>query len=221
MKCSPTKVHFYFFIIVLGLTLAVPTPIMQAKEEKAAADNKAATEKKPEKKASASNEKPPAPVIEGPDAANALGTSAPTRYVHQWLPMPQVVATNLNTLETLILRPRPGRMMVVFFLASWCEPCQNLAAALQSLTRSLAQLPIDTYFVFAHDTVDDAKGFITEHSIQEGYLAELDTLKNYNNPELPTVYIADRQGWLLTRFLKATPQNVAEVKRILQLLTAF
>lgn len=159
--------------------------------------------------------------VEGPDAKNALGTESPTRYVHQWLPMPKVVATNLKTLETETLSARKGRVMMVFFVASWCEPCQNISTNLTNLTKRFSRLPVDFYFVFSHDTLDDAKGFMTEHKISEGYLAEFATLKNYNNPELPSVYMSDRQGWLLTRKLKASPKDLQDLQETLQLLTAF
>lgn len=184
------------------------------------ANAKQEPEKKEEKKPPP-EEKPKAPVIEGPDAKNALGISAPTRYVHQWIPMPKLFVTDIKTLEPVVKTPSNGNMMVVFFLASWCEPCQNLSSKMVSLTQSLSRLPIDFYFVFAHDTIDDAKGFMAEHHMSQGYLAELDTLKNYNNPELPTIYISDRDGWLLTRYLKFTEQNLDEVKGILRLLTTF
>lgn len=179
-------------------------------------------DKKNESKKSTSKEdlKTP-PVVEGPDAKNALATTAPVRYVHQWLPMPKIIATPIDSLNTLTLTPKAGRMMVVFFLASWCEPCQDLTGKLVSMSSTLSSLPIDFYYIFTHDATDDAKGFMAEHKIPYGYLAELDTLKNFNNPELPSIYIADNKGWLLTRFLKATPQDADETKRIIRLLTAF
>jgi len=177
--------------------------------------------KQKKKKPKPKDEPKTAPVVEGPDAKNALANTAPVRYVHQWLPMPKIIATPVDTLEATTLTPKAGRMMVVFFIASWCEPCQDLTAKLVSMSSGLSNLPIDFYYIFTHDAVDDAKGFMTEYKISHGYIAELDTLKNFNNPELPSIYIADRDGWMLTRFLKANQQDADETKRIIRLLTAF
>lgn len=161
------------------------------------------------------------PRIEGPDAKNALGTSAPTRYVHQWIPMPKLAATDLKSQDSVSIGSRKGRSMVVFFIASWCEPCQNISGLLLNLTGRYSRLPVDFYFVFSHDTLDDARGFMTEHKIPQGYLAEFATLKSFNNPELPSIYVGDRQGWLLTRKLKAEPKDIKELQETLDYLTAF
>ncbi len=161
------------------------------------------------------------PKIEGPDAKNALGTSAPTRYVHQWIPMPKLVATDLRSQDGVSISTRKGRSMVVFFIASWCEPCQNISGQLLNLTSRFSRLPVDFYFVFSHDTLEDARGFMAEHKIPQGYLAEFATLKNFNNPELPSIYVGDRQGWLLTRKLKAEPKDIRDLQETLEYLTAF
>lgn len=168
---------------------------------------------------------PPPKAIEGPDAQNALATSRSDRYVHRWIPIPAFSAININDRSDRTITAQSGRVLVIFFLASWCEPCQQITPQFMTLQQKLSKLPIDFVYVFAHDTLDDAREFATEYKLDRQsdnvLLAEFDVLKKYNNPDLPTIYVGDRRGWILTRFIKPDAKRMAEFKELVELLTAF
>lgn len=154
---------------------------------------------------------------ESPSASPAVSGG----YVHHWIKMPSFSAANVLDLDAVDVGPRRGRMMIVFFLASWCEPCQEIVADVRRLEQRYQGLAADFVYVFAHDTRDDAAGFMREHHMTRGVLANHDVLTEYHNPELPTVYVGDRDGWLLTRYIKVKATDLAALDKWLLKWTAY
>lgn len=154
--------------------------------------------------------------------AQAEALEPSDHYVHRWKKMPEFVAPALSDIGgQLHVKPRDGRAQVVVFLASWCEPCQQLMEDLQRIEKRYKRLPVDVVYVFAHDTKDDALGFMKEYGLTEGILANQDALKAFHSPELPSLYVADRHGWLMTRFVKAGKPDVATLDGYLKNMTAY
>ncbi len=155
----------------------------------------------------------------------AVAAEAPVasrNYIARWLPMPPFTAETLGSERgTVSIEPKPGRMTVVLFLASWCEPCQRLMADYLWLQKRYQRLNTDFYFVFAHDTRADAEGFMKEFGLTSAYLGTFDALKAYKNPELPTVYIGDRRGWMSKRLVNTKPEDLAQLDSYLKLMTSF
>ena len=146
-------------------------------------------------------------------------------YVHSWKALPSVPVRRLSQTgddgdDTV--RARAGAMTVVVFLASWCEPCQQLMPDLARLEKRYSpRLSTDVYYVFSHDTVDDAVGFMKQYGIKTAYLANDALLTAYHDPELPTIVVADRHGWLTGRYPKAGSAEVAKLDEFLKVLTAY
>lgn len=166
-----------------------------------------------------------------PEAKDGKEAAAPTpdaealepsdHYVHRWIPMPPFSASEVLTQEATQVAVKPGRAQVILFLASWCEPCQALMGDYIRLQKKYARLNTDFIYVFAHDTKDDAEGFMKEYGMKQGFLANHEVLKAFHNPELPTIYVADRHGWLATRMVKATNKEVQDLAEFLKPITAY
>jgi thiol-disulfide isomerase/thioredoxin len=155
-------------------------------------------------------------------AAAAESTQVTTKYVASWLKMPSFSATQLpGEGDQAAVAPKAGRALVVVFLASWCEPCQQMLKDLQRVEKRYRPLNTDFVYVFTHDTRDDAEGFMKEFGMFQGYLANKDVLKTFHNPELPTIYIGDRHGWLAGRYLKADAAALASLDNFLKDITAY
>ena len=60
-----------------------------------------------------------------------------------------------------------------------------------------------------------------EFGIKRALLANYDVLKAYHNPDLPTIYVGDRHGWLATRYVKAKAQDLEDLSRFLDLMTGY
>ena len=155
-----------------------------------------------------------------PSAPKTIG--ATNLYVHTWQLMPGFTAARLGgDNEQEAVGSTKGRMLVLVFLASWCEPCQQMMPEILRLERHYQKLNTDFIYIFSHDTRDDALGFIKEFNLTKAYLANQSVLKTYHAPELPSIYIGDRHGWLTQRYLKATAVDLAKLDAMLRYLAAY
>jgi len=137
------------------------------------------------------------------------------------LPFPSFSALVLGDKKNLNFKPQQGRATMIFFVSSWCEPCQVLMMDFKQLARKYVNTNTDIYFVFAHDTKDDAAGFIKEYQIpQKSVLANVELLSVFKNPELPSVYIGDRWGYMADRFLKIKKSDIDRVDQAMARITA-
>lgn len=178
----------------------------------------------PPKKAAAKKGEPKKPA--GPEADPAAKAAAESlersdKYVHRWIPMPAFKGPGLGAAPSEhVVEPKDGRLTVIVFLASWCEPCQQLMTDFRVLEKRYKRLGADFVYVFAHDTKDDAQGFMQEFGVEAAMLATHDVLRAFHNPELPTVYVGDKTKWLATRYVKAGKKELASLDDLLKHLTA-
>jgi thiol-disulfide isomerase/thioredoxin len=157
--------------------------------------------------------------------AEAAPAPKPDRDKHKfwesWVPMLGFTATKIPGLvDQQKVSPEEGRMLVVVFIASWCEPCQQIMPDLVSLQRRYNQLNVDFAYVFMHDTREDAEGFMKEFGIESGYLANADVHKVFHNPELPTIYVGDRHKWLAARYEKTKRADLTQLDELMKMITA-
>lgn len=141
-------------------------------------------------------------------------------YVNEWVAFPKLSGEDLEG-NKVVQTPRFGYVDVVIFIASWCVPCQEIVERINNLETHFSKLNSRFTFVFSHDLYQDAKAFSEVYKIKHGVIATHDILKNFHNPELPSVYISDRHGWILTRFLNATPEELDKIEEVLTLLTSY
>lgn len=132
-----------------------------------------------------------------------------------------ISGVDLKTGKNFTYKVERGRVALVFFVASWCEPCQQLMPQLKNVAQKFGPRYTDVIYVFAHDTKDDASGFAKEHKLTgRMLLANHEILKSFKNPPLPSVYSSDRYTYMGNRFLKITPKEISELEDYLSKLTA-
>lgn len=152
-----------------------------------------------------------APVVQGPRREYNPGTI---------VAFPSLEGERLDKPGTVTLKPQKGHSAVVIFIASWCEPCQSLMPEFKRLAKKYGSESTDFYFVFAHDTRADAIDFIKGHQlIQKSVLANPDLLTAFKNPELPSVYLSDKYGYLAERFLKLKKSEIEQLDALAAKLT--
>ncbi len=118
-------------------------------------------------------------------------------------------------------KPQKGRAAIIIFLASWCDPCQVLMGEFKQIARKYAQSNTDIYFVFAHDTKEDAAGFVKEHQLTtRAVMANNEVLQAFKNPELPSIYISDRWGYMADRFINTKKTDIDKVDVVMSKITA-
>jgi thiol-disulfide isomerase/thioredoxin len=156
------------------------------------------------------------------EAAEPAFSGPSDTYVHKWLAFPAISGAGLPQADgQREVAPQPGRLTVLLFLASWCEPCQQLVPKFRQVEKRYARLPVDFHYLFVHDTLEDAGGFMKEFGIARGVLGNNDILKTFHNPDLPSIYVGDRHGWLMKRYIKAGPDAVVELDELLKYLAAY
>jgi len=141
-------------------------------------------------------------------------------YVHEWIPFPPFNAIALPGGDKFSYKPARGEMTVVFLVATWCAPCVKMMPEILRMQARTARLPVRYINIFTHDTKQDATGFMKEHGMKSGVLATHEVLATFKNPELPAIYVGDRNSFMLMRYLKASPQDLAEVEESVKYMTA-
>jgi thiol-disulfide isomerase/thioredoxin len=143
-------------------------------------------------------------------------------YVQNWLKFPSLSGKSIFNSENLEFVAKKGQAAVVIFLASWCIPCQQVIPEIRAIEDKYTNLNTKFIYVFVNDTREDARGFSKEHKIKHNaVLANTDIKRDFHNPELPSVYLADRRGWLANRYLKSSSKDLAQLNNFLKLITAY
>ncbi len=142
---------------------------------------------------------------------------------HNWVPFPKFSGRSILTNELFQASSKDDRGAIVLtFLASWCIPCQKLVPLLQKLESKYQSHYTDFYYVFGHDTKQDASGFVKEYKLGERALfGSAEFLEAFHQPELPTIYVRDRYRWMYYRFRRPCPKHIEEIDRFLEQHTAF
>ncbi|MBP9708155.1 MAG: TlpA family protein disulfide reductase [Oligoflexales bacterium] len=146
-------------------------------------------------------------------------------YVHQWIKFPhisaqKVVSAELNSVvKKLDHKIVKGEANVVFFIASWCIPCQELISAMKDLEQKYHAGAVNFIYVFTHDTSADAAQFIEKNPLSNAVLANDEVLRFFRNPPLPSFYVGDKHGWLTMRRTKFNAQALKELDDFLKLQT--
>lgn len=161
--------------------------------------------KAPPKEAEKQNSTESAPQKEGAQesisGSSSYLKSMPGGYVHKWTKIPALKGFDLSG-GTVLLEPIPGKLTVIMFMASWCVPCQDMIAEMRDLDKKYAPYGVNFYYGFSHDMPTDVRGFVRERKIspERTSLITDESLKDFRDPLLPTLYLADRKGWIIDRF---------------------
>lgn len=144
------------------------------------------------------------------------------QYVHQWINFPKIKALNLSTLQNSTVIHKKGQILVVFFISSWCVPCQRLMDRFIEIDNKFSKLYTKIIYILTHDTQEDALGFAKEFKIiNKSLLYNDDIIQTFHNPQLPSVYISDKEGWLINRYIKINYENTLELEKFLDMLNSF
>jgi cytochrome c biogenesis protein CcmG/thiol:disulfide interchange protein DsbE len=108
-----------------------------------------------------------------------------------------------------------GRVVVVNFFASWCEPCREEAAALEASWKGYQDSGVQFYGIAYKDVDSRAQKFLEEFGVT--YPSAVDpanrTARAYGVTGVPETFIVDQQGRLHHHFLGAVTQ--AELSTVL------
>jgi thiol-disulfide isomerase/thioredoxin len=157
---------------------------------------------------------------ESADLAISADSSVPsTEYVHKWVPFPEIQGKFLLSRESA--SPSIfGTIDVVIFVATWCVKCQQILPEIEKLTSQYANHGFRFLYVFSHDLEQDVQEFLQVYHIPDTLMANDPLLKIFHNPEVPSIYVSDRKGWMVARFIQASSRDLSALKTLLSYLSS-
>jgi cytochrome c biogenesis protein CcmG, thiol:disulfide interchange protein DsbE len=146
----------------------------------------------------------------------ALG-AAPAGGAGQETPTaPGFRVTLLDSARVIDSRELTGKVMVLRFQASYCQPCARESAAFGRLIERYRRRGVEFLAVHVQDTLPDTRRFIRTHNV--GYPVALDPRLVIGNQfgfkGTPYTVVVDRRGEMVARIHGASA--VARLPRILE-----
>jgi thiol-disulfide isomerase/thioredoxin len=89
--------------------------------------------------------------------------------------------------QTLKLSALRGKVVLVDFWASWCEPCKKELPLLARMAPRLKAKGIEIVAVNIDDNKQNAEAFVRQHGLAL-------TVGKYEPPKMPTSFLVDRSG---------------------------
>jgi thiol-disulfide isomerase/thioredoxin len=117
-----------------------------------------------------------------------------------------------------------GKVVVLDFYATWCEPCRAETPALVQLQKQYADQGLQVIGLNVGGDNDRAEvpAFAKEFGIQYPLgFPDDDLVDQYltDNQSIPQAFVFDRNGQLLKRFIGYSPNSGAELEQIIKTTT--
>ena len=112
-------------------------------------------------------------------------------------PAPDRTLPALDGTGTLSLKDLRGKVVVLNFWASWCDPCRAEAPRLERVHRRLTRAGTGTVLgVTYQDVPSDSKAFIGEYGLSYPNARDIGTklARQYGTRALPETFVLDRRG---------------------------
>jgi thiol-disulfide isomerase/thioredoxin len=108
-----------------------------------------------------------------------------------------------------------GKLVLVDFWASWCEPCRRELPALEQLHHEHASAGLVVVGVSVDEQQSDAEAFLKEQvklSFPVVHDADRSLGKAWAPPKMPTVFLVERDGTIARVFAGEKPGQLDELR---------
>lgn len=149
-------------------------------------------------------------------------SNLPVSVDRHFLPFPKSKVTRLSDKTEVEIATAPGHITLVVFVSSWCVECQEMTPLIKALRKKYEKLGLDVTYAYSYDTLKDGIGSASEFGVLDrSVLTTAQTIQTFLSPELPSLYMSDRKGWLSFRKLKFKREDVESLDKKLALMFAF
>jgi thiol-disulfide isomerase/thioredoxin len=145
--------------------------------------------------------------------------NVPISIDRHFVPFPKSKLTMLSGKKEVEISTTPGTITIVLFVSSWCVECQEIIPLVNALRKKYEKLGLQVTYSYSYDTMKDSIGSASEFGILgQSALASPETIKTFLSPELPSLYMSDRKGWLSYRKLKVKREDIEALERKIALM---
>jgi peroxiredoxin len=111
-----------------------------------------------------------------------------------------------------------GRVVLVDFWASWCDPCKKELPLLADIQKRLRPRGVEILAINVDKKRANAESFLRSHGVSLTVLFDSDetVVKKYEPPKMPSSFVIDKKG--LVRYVNASFEPGDEKKLEQQLL---
>jgi peroxiredoxin len=97
---------------------------------------------------------------------------------------------------TVRLSALRGKVVLIDFWASWCEPCKKELPLLAKMAPRLRARGVEIVTVNIDDRRESAEAFLKQHDLQITVVADSDKkiVAKYDPPKMPSSFVVDRTG---------------------------
>ena len=123
--------------------------------------------------------------------------------------------------STLSISEQLGRVVLVNFWATWCEPCESEMPAMERLYESLSRENFELIAVAIDDSEGEVRAFQERHKLSFPILLDPDqsVYRSYQTMGVPESLLIDREGLIVERYVGPREWDAAEyVARIRELI---
>jgi len=99
--------------------------------------------------------------------------------------------------QTVKLSALRGKVVLVDFWASWCEPCKRELPLLGKLASRLRARGVEIVTVNIDDKKENAEAFVKAHALEQlTVIPDLDKslVGQYEPPKMPSSFVVDKSG---------------------------
>jgi cytochrome c biogenesis protein CcmG/thiol:disulfide interchange protein DsbE len=114
-----------------------------------------------------------------------------------------------------------GKLLVLNFWASWCEPCKAETPSLEELSRLLANKGVVVLGISVDTNEKRYKEFLSHYQIsfETSRDPSADIATSYGTLQFPDTYIIDSSGKVVEKIVNwrdwTKPENLAEIQKML------
>lgn len=130
-------------------------------------------------------------------------------------------ATGFTDGARIALSSFSGRVVLVNFWATWCEPCEREMPAMERLYQALPREEFELIAVAIDDKAEDVRAFQERYRLSFPIVLDLDqaVYGSYQTMGVPESLLLDRDGRIIERYVGPREWDAAEyIDRIRELI---